>query len=175
MTNIIPPANIEDKIHYMKEQNVILDADLAALYGVSTKVFNQSVKRNLKRFPDDFMFQLTRQEFTLLRSQSVTSKNGRGGRRYMPYVFTEHGAIMAANILNSTKAIEISVYVVRAFVKLRQLGSANLEIESTFEEMRQKLDCHDEDIETLFKMLQMLLISSNIKKKQTNHKIGFHS
>ena len=93
----------------------------------------------------------------------------------MPNVFTEHGAIMAATILNASKAIEISVYVVRAFVKMRHLGKVNIEIESAFEEIRQKLDCHDEDIGTLFEMLQMLLISSKTHSKKSNKKIGFHS
>jgi len=175
MSDLIPLEQIESKILLIRNQNVILDSDLADLYGVTTKVFNQAVKRNEKRFPKDFMFKLTRQEFTHLRSQIVTSNVGRGGRRYMPNVFTEHGAIMAATILNASKAIEISVYVVRAFVKMRHLGKVNIEIESAFEEIRQKLDCHDEDIGTLFEMLQMLLISSKTHSKKSNKKIGFHS
>jgi len=99
----------------------VLDADLAALYGLETKRSNEQVKRNRTRFPDDFMFQLTEEEFAVLRLQSATSNTNRGGRRYLPYAFTEHGAIMAATILNSPWATEVSVYVVRAFVKLREL------------------------------------------------------
>ena len=111
--SIIPTELIENKIYLIRGKKVILDSDLAQLYGVETKVFNQAIKRNLKRFPEDFMFQLSREEFSdILRSQFVTSKTSSGGRRYMPYVFTEHGAIMAATVLNSEKAVEMSIYVV---------------------------------------------------------------
>ena len=104
---------------------VLLDSDLAALYGVTTKRFNEQVRRNLERFPEDFMFQITTEELSSLRSQFATSNPDRGGRRYVPYVFTEHGAIMAAMILNSPRAIEMSMYVVRAFVQLREVLASN--------------------------------------------------
>lgn len=109
----------------------MLDADLAALYGVPTKRFNEQVKRNLERFPADFMFQVTEEGFADLRSHFATSNGqpaGRGGRRYLPYAFTEHGAIMAATILNSPRATQVSVYVVRAFVQLRELIVSNKEL-----------------------------------------------
>src|SRR3989304_6911238 len=108
----------ERKILLIRGQRVILDTDLARLYGVVTFRFNEQVKRNQKRFPEDFMFQLTKGEYKSLISQFAISKPGRGGRRSLPYVFTEHGALMAANILKSEKAVEASIYVVRAFVKL---------------------------------------------------------
>jgi hypothetical protein len=125
---------------------VLLDTELAALYGVSTKRFNEQVRRNCDRFPSDFMFQLSAEEFESLRSQNATLKNGRGKhRKYVPYAFTEHGAVMAATILNSPAAIQMSVYVVRAFVRLRQLLSANRELAARFSEL-----------ETLLRLYQAL-------------------
>ena len=102
----------------------MLDADLARLYQVPTKAFNQAVKRNLDRFPEDFMFQLTSKEAEPLRSQIVTSKNGRGGRRYLPYVFTEHGVAMLSSVLKSKRAVQMNILIVRAFVKLREMFAA---------------------------------------------------
>jgi hypothetical protein len=109
-----------DRILFLRGQRVVLDEDLAAVYGVSTKRLNEQIRRNLERFPEDFLFQLSDQEVSDLRSQIATSKEGRGGRRYKPYAFTEHGAVMAANVLNSPIAIQASVVVVRAFIKLRE-------------------------------------------------------
>ena len=120
--------DIAQAIVLLRGQRVLLDADMAMLYEVPTKRFNEQVKRNLDRFPDDFMFQLTEEEFSALRSQFATSNARRGGRRYLPYAFTEHGTIMAATILNSSRATEVSVYVVRAFVQLRNLLSANQKV-----------------------------------------------
>lgn len=108
----LPVEQITQSILILRGQRVLLDSDLAGLYGVTTKRFNEQVKRNLDRFPADFMFQITAEELSGLRSQFATSKPGRGGRRYAPYVFTEHGTIMAAMILNSPRAVEMSVYVV---------------------------------------------------------------
>lgn len=113
--------NIGSSIYLLRGQRVMLDSDLAALYGVSTKRFNEAVKRNREKFPEDFMFSIDNQEIERLRSQIATSNTGRGGRRYTPYAFTEHGALMAASILNSPRAVEVSVYVVRAFVRMREL------------------------------------------------------
>jgi hypothetical protein len=128
--------HISQAIAVMRGHRVLLDADLAVLYGVTTKRFNEQVRRNLKRFPEDFMFQLTAEEAAALRSQFATSNmHGRGGRRYPPYAFTEHGAIMAATILNSPRAIEMSVYIVRAFVKLRELLGSNRELARRFAEL----------------------------------------
>jgi len=118
----LPLKGITLRIVTVRGQRVIADSDLAALYDIPTKRFNEAVKRNLARFPADFMFKLIDEEFAALRSQFATSNTGRGGRRYAPRVFTEHGALMAATILSSLRAIEVSVYVVRAFVRLRELA-----------------------------------------------------
>ena len=131
------------RILSIREQRVIVDADLAALYDVPTKRFNEAVKRNLGKFPADFMFTLTAEEFAALRSQSATSNTqpgGRGGRRYAPRVFTEHGALMAAMILSSPRAIEISVYVVRAFVRLRELAATHGDLAKRLDDLEQKTE-----------------------------------
>lgn len=121
MSEELKTASIRtDRIFFLRGQRVVLDEDLAAVYGVSTKRLNEQIKRNLERFPEDFLFQLSDQEVGDLRSQFATSKASRGGRRYRPYAFTEHGAVMAANVLNSPIAIQASVVVVRAFIKLRE-------------------------------------------------------
>jgi hypothetical protein len=138
---------IAPRILVFRDQRVILDSDLAALYDVPTKRFNEAVKRNLAKFPDDFSFQLTDDEYTALRSQFATSNNGRGGRRYAPRVFTEHGALMAATLLNSPRAVEVAIYVVRAFVQLRQLSATQQDLHqrlATLEEQTQGIaSAHD--------------------------------
>src|SRR5262249_24694309 len=116
----IPIEEIDEMIHTIRGMRVMLDGDLAKIYGVATFRFNQAIKRNRHRFPPDFMFQLTREEFDSLKSQFVMSKTGRGGRRTLPYAFTEHGALQAANVLRSQCAVEMSVFVIRAFVKMRE-------------------------------------------------------
>ena len=134
---------IEGRILLLRGQRVIMDADLAALYGVETKRFNEAVKRNLSKFPDDFMFTLSADEFGALRSQFATSNDmapGRGGRRYAPLVFTEHGALMAATILNSPRAVEVSVYVMRAFVRLRELAATHVDLAKRLDELEQKTE-----------------------------------
>lgn len=163
---------IESHIFLIRGQKVMLDADLAELYGVETKVFNQAVKRNAERFPEDFMFQLTLEELADLRSQIVTSNipPGRGGRRYLPYVFTEHGAIMAASVLNSTRAIEISVHVVRAFVHLRELVSSHKELSQKLNLLERKVGAHDKAIAELINAIRQLMAPSEPNKKRP---IGF--
>ena len=113
--------SLEPIIHTIRGERVILDSDLAHLYGVETKMLNRAVRRNREKFPSDFMFQLTAAEFSALRFHSGTSNTSRGGRRYLPYAFTEHGALMAANVLNSPAATQMSVFVTRAFIKMRSL------------------------------------------------------
>jgi len=135
------------RISLIRGQKVILDADLAELYGVSTKAFNQAIKRNRDRFPEDFMFQLSASEMEAMRSQFVTAS--KRNIRYLPFVFTEHGVIMAASILNSPRATEASVYVVRAFVKLRSLLAANKELAHKLAEMERKVETHDGAIRKL--------------------------
>ncbi len=166
------PPQIEPLILELRGQKVMLDSDLAAIYGVLTKVLNQAVKRNANRFPEDFMFQLTEQEWTeSLRSQSVTLKSGRGQhRKYLPYVFSEHGAMMAASVLNSKVAVAMSVFVVRAFVKMREQLAANTAILKRLAEIDKTLLEHDQTIHVIWEQLQPLLIPP----KTPNRRIGFN-
>jgi hypothetical protein len=136
----VPAERIAGAILVVRGQKVIVDADLAALYGVETRRLNEQVRRNLDRFPADFMFQLTAEEMGALMSQSATSKPGRGGRRKLPLVFTEHGALMAATVLNSPRAVEVSLYVVRAFVRLREALSANKDLAAKLAELEKKTE-----------------------------------
>ena len=158
-----PPLSIEDiaqRILIVRGRRVLLDADLAAFYGETTKRFNEQVKRNLARFPADFMFQLNEAEFANLRSQFATSSlmgAGHGGRRYAPLAFTEHGAIQAATILNSPRATEISVHVVRAFIELRNLVTGNKELAAKMKRIEHKLDSHDQAISGLIESVRDLL------------------
>ena len=154
---LVPTEYIAQSILVLRGHRVLLDSELAALYGVTTKRFNEQVKRNLDRFPADFMFQLSAEELTTLRSHFATSKPGRGGRRYAPYAFTEHGAIMAATILNSPRAIEMSVYVVRAFVQLRDLLASNKELAQKFAELERKVSSHDQAITGILKAIRELM------------------
>jgi len=146
----------------------MLDTDLAHLYGVSVKRLNEQARRNLDRFPPDFMFELNNQEFTILRSQFATSSWG--GRRYPPFVFTEHGAIMAATILNSTRAIEVSVYVVRAFVQMREAVVAHKEIARRLDALERKVGTHDHAIARILDAIRQLTQPPEAQKRR---RIGF--
>jgi phage regulator Rha-like protein len=162
MRKSIDPEQIAGAIRILRGQRVLQDSELAALYGVSTRRFNEQVRRNLKRFPADFMFQLSAEETRSLRSQFATLKTGRGQhRKYAPYVFTEHGAIMAATILNSPRAIEMSVYVVRAFVQLREMLASNKELARRFAQLETRLDkkltTHDEAIAAILAAIRQLM------------------
>jgi len=139
MSNLPARLAPQDVITRVRGHAVILDTDLAALYGVPVKRLNEQVRRNADRFPEDFVFQLSEQEWKALRSRFATSK-GRGGRRYLPYAFTEHGAIMAANVLNSTQAIQMSVAVVRAFVRLRRMALSVEGLARKVAELEKKYD-----------------------------------
>jgi phage regulator Rha-like protein len=165
----VPIEIIESKIYLIRNQRVMLDSDIAELYGVTTKRFNEQVKRNIERFPEDFMFKLTDEEYKILRSQFATSNIIHGGRRYTPYVFTEHGAIMAATILNSSKAVEMSIFVVRAFVKLREITSGNKELAQKLNELEKKYEKHDKDIKAIIDAIRQLMTSP----EKTKRKIGF--
>ncbi len=134
--NILTIEQIRDAILYVRDHRVILDSNLAKIYGVSTKYLNQQVRRNISRFPEDFMFQLTEKEEESLRLHFATSKEKRGGRRYLPYVFTEHGALMCASILNSEIAVNASIQVVRAFIHLRQILSSHVESNLCLQRLR---------------------------------------
>lgn len=148
---------INSMILTIRGQRVMLDSDLAQIYGVSTGQLNQALKRNAERFPEDFAFNLMRQEVAVLISQSVISNAGRGGRRKAPWVFTEHGAIMLASVLNSPVAIEASVRVVRAFVYLREQLLANHKLARKFAGLEKRLDGHDESVAALFEAIRRLL------------------
>jgi len=168
-TGFVVIESVAQRILLIRGQKVMLDADLSELFGVPTKVFNQAIRRNLERFPADFMFQLTEDEHESLRSQIVTSKTVRGGRRYLPYVFTEHGAIMAATILNSPKAVEMSVFIVRAFVQLREMLSSNAELAAKLLELERKVSGHDQAIAGLIDAIRQLMMPAAGKSRP----IGF--
>jgi len=148
--------SIESQIHLIRGQKILLDADLAALYGVEVRALNQAVKRNKERFPPDFVIQLTAEEYMALKSQTVTSKSRRGGRRYAPHAFTEHGAIMAASVLNSPRAVEMSIYVVRAFLRLRETLATHKELAAKLSELEQRLETHDQEIVEIVKAIHVL-------------------
>ena len=176
MGELIPVGKIEQAILLIRGQKVILDADLARLYGVTTKRLNEQVRRNQRRFPSDFMFRLTNQEVTALRSQFATSNIGRGGRRYLPYAFTEHGAIMAASVLNTQRAIDVSVYVVRAFVKLREMVSAHRELARKLAELERRIEGHDGQIQSLIEAIRQLMTPPEPEPlpEPPRRRIGFH-
>ena len=163
-------ANVESAIYLIRGQRVMLDSDLAAIYGTSTMRLNEQFKRNCKRFPDDFAFVLTREEFTNLISQNAISRS-HGGRRSLPVAFIEHGAIMLASVLNSDVAVQASVRVVRAFVKLREMVAANAQLAVKLEELERRLDSHDEAIVDLFAALKRLVEPLAPPKRR---EIGFH-
>jgi hypothetical protein len=156
-TAIVLAKKVGSKILVLRNQKVILDADLAELYGVPVKRLNEQLKRNPQRFPADFLFTLTREEYENLRSQNATSSSGHGGRRYLPYAFTEHGAIMAATVLNSRRAIEMSIFVVRAFVQMRQALAASQRVMSKLSELEARLDNHDAEIQELVEAIRELV------------------
>jgi hypothetical protein len=159
---LVPTEEITRAILVLRRHRVLLDSELAALYGVTTKRFNEQVRRNTKRFPADFMFQLTADEISCLRSQFATLKLGRGAhRKYLPYAFTEHGAIMAATIVNSPRAVEMSVYVVRAFVQLREMLASNKELARRLAQLETRLEkklvAHDEAIAAILSAIRQLM------------------
>lgn len=154
-TDFVSIERIAQSILFVRGHRVLLDADLAAMYGVTTKRFNEQVKRNLARFPADFAFQLSDGEAKSLRSQFATLKTGRRGqhRKYQPYAFTEHGAIMAAMILNSPRAVEMSVYVVRAFVQLRGVLASNTDLARQVAKLLRGHESHDSAIVGIWKII----------------------
>ena len=158
-TEKLVPESVSQRIHYLRGQKVMLDSDLAFLYNVETRVLVQAVKRNVSRFPSDFMFQLTNEEWAALRSQNVISKE-RGGRRYLPYVFTEHGTLMLSSILNSETAIEVGLVIVRTFVQLREMLSTHKELAIKLEELERKTTGHDQAIAGLIDAIRNLMQSS---------------
>jgi hypothetical protein len=160
---------VESKIVMLRGKKVILDSDLAELYGVAVKRLNEQVKRNADRFPADFLFRLTLVERRVLRSQFATSKTGRGGRRYQPFAFSEHGAIMAASVLNSKRAVEMSIFVVRAFVRLRAALATNQKILVKLKDLEERVENHDADIDEILIAIRDLMTPP----LPTGRQIGF--
>jgi hypothetical protein len=172
-TGVVPAEDITRSIVVLRGQRVILDSDLAAIYGVTTGRLNEAVKRNLDRFPQDFMLRLSAAEHATLISQIATSKPGRGGRRKLPWAFTEHGAIQAANVLNSRLAVQMGVYVVRAFIQLRDLLTSNKELARRVDELEARLEkrltTHDEAIVGILRAIRELMNPPQPKRRP----IGF--
>lgn len=170
-------ALIEQRIYTIRGVRVILDSDLAALYGVPTKRLNEQYRRNRKRFPEDFAFQLTAKEANSLRSQFATSSS-HGGRRYRPYAFTEHGALMAANILNSARAVQMSIFVVRAFAKMREALRGTPELARRLAALEKKLtarlDVHEAAIMQVLREVMQILNPPPPQPEPPRRRIGFH-
>jgi phage regulator Rha-like protein len=160
---------VESRITILGHQKVIVDTALAEIYGVPVKRLNQQVRRNARRFPVDFMFQITRRQFAILKMQFATSRLRHGGRRSFPFAFTEHGAIMAATVFNSDQAVEMSVFVVRAFVRLRHLIADNKVLASKIAELEEQMTVHDGKIQDIFQAINQLM--SPLPRRRS--KIGF--
>jgi ORF6N domain len=166
--------DIDRRIVVLRGQRVMLDADLATLYGVPTKRFNEQVRRNLERFPPDFMFQLTNQDLAALRSQIATLESGPGQHsKYRPSAFTEHGAIMAAMVLNSARAVAMSVHVVRAFARMREVISQSKEIAKKLAELERRIDSQDETIVEIVQAIRNLMTTNQPAPDEPKRKIGF--
>ena len=176
MKDLMPQEIIERKIYFIRGHKVMLSMDLARLYGVTTKRLNEQVKRNIKRFPDDFMFQLTKEEISLFqigtsnsRSQFATLKQGQN-IKYLPYAFTEQGVAMLSSVLNSERAIHVNIAIMRAFVKLRQILSTHKELTHKLEELERKTEKHDVEIQSIFETIRQLMAPPPEKPRRM---IGF--
>lgn len=168
---IISEETISNKIYFIRNQKVMLDRDLALLYGIQTKVLKQAVKRNISRFPDDFMFELSDAEFSNWRSQIVTSNSDKMGLRYAPMAFTEHGVLMLSSVLNSDKAIQTNIQIMRIFTKVRQMLLDTTEIKLDIAQIQKKLENHDKNIKLVFNYLDELTEKKEDEKPRT--KIGY--
>ncbi len=170
MKEIIPVETIATRIYHIRGQKVMLDRDLAELYGVATKRLNEQVRRNRERFPEDFMFRLNKEEHDSLGSHFAPSRiAAHGGRRTLPFVFTEHGAIMAATVLNSKQAVETGIFVVRAFVQLRGMLSGQKQFADRLDKLEKRLTEHDDSFRIVFEAIRKLLEEDEKPKR----KIGF--
>ena len=165
MKALVPIAAIESKILLVRGEKVMLDIDLSSLYGVDTKRLIQAIKRNRRRFPDDFMFQINKEEFKILRSQIVTSSWG--GRRYLPYAFTEQGVAMLSSVLNSERAVRVNIEIMRAFVKLRRILASNVELARKLDNLENK---YDAQFKVVFDAIRQLMAPAEPKRRR----IGFH-
>ncbi len=167
---VVPAERIEKAIFMIRSQKVILDHDLAELYGVQTKALKQAVRRNFDRFPSDFMFELTDLEFKNLRSQIVTSSLDQwGGQRYKPMVFTEQGVAMLSSVLRSDRAVQVNIAIMRVFVRLREIMATHKELASKLSELETRIRDHDEKIVAIFEAIRRLLPAA----ERTRRKIGF--
>ncbi len=166
----IPDEVILSKVYFIRGCKVMPDSDLASLYGVETKVLKQAVKRNIKRFPDDFMFELTKDENNSLRSQFVTLKRGQHSK-YLPYAFTEQGVVMLSSVLNSDRAIMVNIQIMRIFTRIREMLTDNLSVQLEIEEIKKKLSNQDKDIELVFSYLDELIEKHENPKPR--RQIGF--
>jgi hypothetical protein len=176
MAVMVATEQVERAIFIVRGRRVILDSELAALYGVPVKRLNEQVKRNIGRFPEDFAFQLTREEVEILKSQIATSRSTWGGSRKPPTAFTEHGAVMAASVLNSPKAVEMSVEVVRAFVRLRQILSSNRQLAAKVEDLERKLAAHDKTLQGHHGNIRSLfMVIENLMPGLSKRQIGFRA
>jgi len=169
MTTLIPVASIVNKIMLLRSEKVLIDRDLAELYGVETKQLKRSVRRNINRFPEDFMVQLTKEEYQLLRSQFGTLKRG-GHSKYPPMAFTEQGVAMLSSVLNSNRAIEVNIAIMRVFVKLRETMATHKEFAHKLSDLEQRTEGHDEQIQAIFEAIRQLMLPPDKKGKK---KIGF--
>lgn len=168
----VPDEIIMHQIYFIRDHKVMLDRDLAVLYGVETKVLKQSVKRNLKRFPEDFMFAMTKDELAIWRSQFVTSKSDNIGLRHSPFCFTEQGVTMLACILNSDKAIQVNLQIIRIFTRIRKMLTDNTEIRLEIEKIKKKLDNQDKNLEIVFRYLDELIENKDLRSNERKA-IGF--
>ena len=169
--SIIPDEVVINKIYFLRNQKVMLDRDLATLYGIETRVLKQAVRRNIVRFPEDFMFELTKEEFENWRSQFATSNSDKMGLRYAPMVFTEHGVLMLSSVLNSEKAIQTNIQIIRIFTKIRRMLVDTTELRLDVETIKKKIENQGKNIELVFQYLDEL-----IEKKETKierAKIGY--
>lgn len=170
--SLLSEETISNKIYFIRGQKVMLDSDLASLYEVETKRLNEQVKRNLSRFPSDFMFQLTEIEYNSSRSQIATLKNGRGSNlKYLPFAFTEHGILMLSSVLKSDKAIQTNIQIMRIFTKVRQMLLATTEIKVDILQIQKKLENHDKNIELVFSYLDELTEKKEDQSERV--KIGY--
>lgn len=181
---LLIPEKIAPLVHLLRHEKVILDSDLAELYGVSTKRLNEAVKRNLDRFPADFMFQVTEDELEILRSQIATSRfeqpnlrfqsgisSSYGGRRYLPYAFTEQGVAMLSSVLRSPRAVEVNIAIMRTFVQLRRLMDSNALLAEKIEALEAKYAEHDQHFEVVFEAIKQLISTPAAPQRE----MGFHA
>jgi len=168
--SVIPDEIILNKIYFIREQKVMIDRDLAELYGVETKVLKQAVKRNLERFPEDFMFEMSKEEFENWRSQFVTSNSDKMGLRYTPFCFTEQGVTMLSCVLNSQRAIEVNIKIIRIFTKMKEMLLTHKDILLKLEQLERQVVQNSEEIQIIFNALKQLLNPSKEERKRIGYK-----